>query len=60
MFRPPATEAQLDQAEEQLQCKIPAAMRVLYLYHNGQNLLCDGAFPEMTPHESMFHGLPGG
>ena len=58
--RRPATEADLDDAEQKLGCKLPAALRVLYLLHNGQNLLCDAAFPELTPHESMFHGLPGG
>ena len=60
VIRPPATEAQLDAAEQRLGCELPASVRVLYLLHNGQNLACDAAFPDLTPDESMFHGLPGG
>ena len=61
-LRPGATEADLDDAEHQLKVRLPAALRVLYRIHDGQDLefdkQIDSARPSMGP--SVFHGLFGG
>ena len=64
MYRLPATESQLDDAERTLGFKLPNSLRVIYRLHNGQNLKCD---EEKIPSDaldhaanSLFLGLLGG
>ena len=61
-LKPGATEAELDDAERTLKVKFPAALRVLYRIHDGQDLEFDRQIdinrPTMGP--SVFHGLFGG
>lgn len=61
-LRPGATEADLNEVEHQLEVQLPAALRVLYRIHDGQDLefdrQIDNARPSMGP--SVFHGLFGG
>jgi F-box protein 3 len=61
-LRAGATEAELDDAERTLKVRFPAALRVLYRIHDGQDLefdrQIDTSRPSMGP--SAFHGLFGG
>jgi hypothetical protein len=61
-LRPGATEADLAQAEAQLDVRFPAPLRILYRMHDGQELEFDRRMdmrrPAMGP--SVFHGLFGG
>jgi len=61
-LRPGATEAELDEAERTLKVRFPAALRVLYRIHDGQDLefdrQIDTSRPSMGP--SVFLGLFGG
>jgi hypothetical protein len=63
-LNPPASNELINQAEKVLKCSLPRYMKLLYKFHNGQNLLCDcwchnNASPE--DHErSMGLGMFGG
>ena len=61
-LRPGATEAELDEAERTLKVRFPAALRVLYRIHDGQDLEFDRRIDNLRPiiGPSVFHGLFGG
>jgi F-box protein 3 len=61
-LRPGATEAELDDAERMLKVQFPAALRVLYRIHDGQDLDFDRQIDTLRPSmgPSVFHGLFGG
>ena len=60
--RPGASEAELDAASEALGLPLPPALRVLYRFVDGQELLLDAALDadnQAPVHPSMLHGLLG-
>lgn len=70
-LNPPVTEHELNQFEQEIGFKFPRLLKLLYKFHDGQNLIFDKIrFEKITPdrlsvttnqiHGSIFHGLLGG